>query len=74
MSTTTTPTLELVKPTPGTGEYADVSVINGNMDKIDAAVVPMYVYSSLPAQASLPTTPCYVLDTSDKGLYYNDGL
>lgn len=38
MSTTQTPHLGLIKPTPGTGEYADVSVINSNMDKLDAAI------------------------------------
>ena len=38
MSTTSTTNLGLVKPTLGTGEHADVSVINGNMDKLDAAV------------------------------------
>lgn len=38
MSTTTTPNLNLVKPTLGTSEPADVSIINSNMDTIDAAV------------------------------------
>lgn len=47
MSRTSTPNLGLVKPTPGTGELADVNVINGNMDLIDAAIgVPSPVVAS----------------------------
>lgn len=36
MSTTTTPNLGLIKPTPGTNEPADVSKLNTNSDTVDA--------------------------------------
>lgn len=38
MSTTNTPNLTLVKPTPGTKEPWSQSQVNGNWDKIDAAL------------------------------------
>lgn len=49
MATSTTTKLNLVKP--DDEEQADVSVINANMDLIDAAM-PVIVYS-----ASQPATP-----------------
>src|SRR5437868_4299141 len=38
MATTSTPHLSLVKPTPGTHEPAQISIINSNMDILDNAV------------------------------------
>lgn len=34
---------------------------------------PLFVYATLPDESDLPTTPCFVLDASDNGLYYFDG-
>lgn len=45
----------------------------GGIQFASRASYPLYVYSSKPAQSSLPSTPCFVLDTSDGGFYYNDG-
>ena len=47
--------------------------LTGGLQVASRAAYPLYVYSSKPAQSSLPSTPCFVLDTSDGGLYYNDG-
>lgn len=55
MSTTSTPRWALVKPTPGTNEPADVAVINGNMDKVDA-MAPFPLNRGKSCQASRAAT------------------
>ena len=34
---------------------------------------PLFVYATAPDEADLPVTPCFVLATSDYGLWYYDG-
>jgi hypothetical protein len=60
MASTTTPTIELFKATPGTNEPFRTSDINDNMDLIDAA---------FSAEGLAPL----VQDTLDDGLTINGG-
>ena len=59
-------------PTSG-GTVTGTLNLTGGVQVASRASYPLYVYSSKPAQSSLPSTPCFVLDTSDGGFYYNDG-
>lgn len=45
---------------------------NGFVNVAGRVAYPLYVYSSLPANNAVPILPCFVLDTSDFGLYYFD--
>lgn len=55
MATTSTPRLQLLKPTPGTGEKILVQLdINDNWDKIDAAFVGPGKLPAAPARRNVP--------------------
>jgi hypothetical protein len=51
----------------GTGGYAGLFTVAGR------TAYPLFVYSTAPDEADLPVTPCFVLATSDYGLWYYDG-
>ena len=46
---------------------------NGLTDVAGRTAYPLFVYSTAPDEADLPVTPCFVLATSDYGLWYYDG-
>lgn len=67
MATTTTTRLGLVKPTPGTGEPVNRSVMNTDYDKIDAAVGALIC-----TEATKPVTPWdgqFIRTTDTRKLY-----
>ena len=46
---------------------------SGRTKLMGRACYPLFVYATAPDEADLPVTPCFVLATSDYGLWYYDG-
>ena len=46
---------------------------DGLIDQAGRTAYPLFVYSTAPAEADLPVTPCFVLATDDYGLWFYDG-
>lgn len=61
----------------GTGESARSNAQavrwNGLTDVAGRTAYPLFVYITAPDESDLPVTPCFVLATSDYGLWYYDG-
>lgn len=78
--TTELPTyFEASGPRPGRGVAIGGAATHEGLDVMMPAYsygrqdYPLFVYATAPDEADLPVTPCFVLATSDYGLWYYDG-